>query len=193
MEEHFNSYKTDINLDFLRLYCINNGTIHIFKRGTIFQQLNMPSNHIGYIQTGCLKYTVHNNVDEKDYITGFAFSGEFVADYPNCLYGKTSKVQIESVTDSKVYIVDGVAVLRLLTESAERMLCGMKIMEGLFEQVYSNYIDLYSLDAHGRYEHLMKRCPQIVQQLSLKDIASYLRLHPNTISKIRHNITFGKW
>lgn len=42
MEEHFNSYKTDINLDFLRQYCINNGTIHIFKRGTIFQQLNMP-------------------------------------------------------------------------------------------------------------------------------------------------------
>ena len=193
MEEHFNSYKKDINLDFLWQYCINNCKIHIFKRGTIFQQLNMPSNHIGYIQTGCLKYTVHNNVDEKDYITGFAFSGEFVADYPNCLYGKTSKVQIESVTDSKVYIVDGVAVLRLLTESAERMLCGMKIMEGLFEQVYSNYIDLYSLDAHGRYEHLMKRCPQIVQQLSLKDIASYLRLHPNTISKIRHNITFGKW
>ena len=152
----------------------------------------MPSNHIGYIQTGCLKYTVHNNVDEKDYITGFAFSGEFVADYPNCLYGKTSKVQIESVTDSKVYIVDGVAVLRLLTESAERMLCGMKIMEGIFEQIYSNYIDLYILDAHGRYECLMKRCPQIVQQLSLKDIASYLRLHPNTISKIRHNITFGK-
>lgn len=192
MEEHFNSYKTDINLDFLWQYCINNGTIHIFKRGIIFQQLNMPSNHIGYIQTGCLKYTVHNDVDEKDYITGFAFSGEFVADYPNCLYGKTSKVQIESVTDSKVYIVDGDAVLRMLTESAERMLCGMKIMEGLFEQVYSNYIDLYSLDAHGRYERLMKRCPQIVQQLSLKDIASYLRLHPNTISKIRHNITFGK-
>ena len=108
---------------------------------------------------------------------GVAFSGEFVS---------------ESVIDSKVYIVDGDAVLRMLTESAERMLCGMKIMEGLFEQVYSNYIDLYSLDAHGRYERLMKRCPQIVQQLSLKDIASYLRLHPNTISKIRHNITFGK-
>ena len=66
------------------------------------------------------------------------------------------------------------------------------LTEGLFEQIYSNYIDLYSLDAHGRYECLMKRCPQIVQQLSLKDIASYLRLHPNTISKIRHNITFGK-
>ena len=192
MGKPFNSYQSGISLDFLYKYCIENGQMRLMKRSAFFQQVDMPSFHIGYVEAGCFKYTVHNNVVDKDYITGFAFSGEFVADYPNCLYGKTSKVQIESVTDSKIYIVDGVAVLRLLTESAERMFCGMKIMEGLFEQVYSNYIDLYSLDAHGRYERLMKRCPQIVQQLSLKDIASYLRLHPNTISKIRHNITFGK-
>ena len=31
MEEHFNSYKTDINLDFLRQYCINNDTMHICR------------------------------------------------------------------------------------------------------------------------------------------------------------------
>ena len=31
MEEHFNSYKTDINLDFLRQYCINNDTMHIYR------------------------------------------------------------------------------------------------------------------------------------------------------------------
>ena len=192
MGKPFNSYQSGISLDFLHKYCIENGQMRLMKRSAFFQQVDMPSFHIGYVEAGCFKYTVHNNVNDKDYITGFAFSGEFVADYPNCLYGKMSKVQIESVTDSKVYIVDGAAVLRLLTESTERMLCGMKIMEGLFEQVYSNYIDLYSLDAHGRYERLMKRCPQIVQQLSLKDIASYLRLHPNTISKIRRNITFGK-
>lgn len=192
MGKMFNSYKVGIDLDFLWQYCIENGKMCTMKRGAIFQQKDMPSLYIGYVKTGSFKYTVHNNFDKKDYITGFAFSGEFVADYPNCLYGKTSKVRIESVTDSEVYIVDGTAVLNMFTESAERLLCGMKIMEGLFEQVYSNYIDLYSFDAHGRYEHLMKRCPQIVQQLSLKDIASYLRLHPNTISKIRHNITFGK-
>ena len=63
-------------------------------------------------------------------------------------------------------------------------------MEGIFQQIYANYIDLYSHDARERYRNLLKRCPQIVQQLSLKDIASYLKLHPNTISKIRHDITF---
>lgn len=192
MGKLFNSYKVGIDLDFLRQYCIENGKMRMMKRGAMFQQNDMPSLHIGYVETGSFKYTVHNNADDKDYITGFAFENEFVADYPNCLYGKMSRVRIESVTDSKVYTVDGTAVLNMFTESAERLLFGMKIMERLFEQVYSSYIDLYSLDAHGRYERLMNRCPQIVQQLSLKDIASYLKLHPNTISKIRHNITFGK-
>ena len=117
MGKLFNSYQADINLDFLHKYCIDKGQMRLMKRGALFQQVDKPSFHIGYVETGCFKYTVHNNVDEKDYITGFAFSGEFVADYPNCLYGKASKVQIESVADSKVYIVDGVAVLRLLTES----------------------------------------------------------------------------
>ena len=192
MEEQFNSYKNGINLDFLRQYCIHNGRVQIMKRGTVFQQAGIPSRYIGYIEKGCFKYRVHNNAEEKDYITGFAFGNEFVADYPNCLYGTISKVQIESCAESKVYIVEGNVVLSLFTESVERLYCGMKIMEGLFEQVYSSYIDLYSLDAHGRYKRLMKRCPRIVQQLSLKDIASYLKLHPNTISKIRHSITFTK-
>ncbi|MBQ9648888.1 MAG: hypothetical protein IJV25_00570 [Prevotella sp.] len=37
---------------------------------------------------------------------------------------------------------------------------------------------------------LMQRCPGIVDLLDLQDIASFLNVHPNTISKIRRDITF---
>lgn len=192
MTELLNSYRVGINLDFLRQYCISNGKMQILRRGDIFQQISNPSHNIGYIEKGCFKYIVHNYAEKKDYITGFAFENEFVADYPNCLYGNTSKVQIETNEESIVHVVEGATVLSLFTENAEKSLLGIKIMEGLFEQIYSNYIDLYSLDARGRYERLLHRCPQVVQQLSLKDIASYLKMHPNTVSKIRHNITFAE-
>ena len=192
MTELLNSYRVGINLDFLRQYCISNGKMQILRRGDIFQQISNPSHNIGYIEKGCFKYIVHNYAEKKDYITGFAFENEFVADYPNCLYGNTSKVQIETNEESIVHVVEGATVLGLFTENAEKSLLGIKIMEGLFEQIYSNYIDLYSLDARGRYECLLHRCPQVVQQLSLKDIASYLKMHPNTVSKIRHNITFAE-
>lgn len=192
MKELLNSYQVGVNLDFLRQYCISNGKMQILRRGDIFQQISNPSHNIGYIEKGCFKYIVHNYAEKKDYITGFAFENEFVADYPNCLYGNTSKVQIETNEESIVHVVEGATVLSLFTENAEKSLLGIKIMEGLFEQIYSNYIDLYSLDARGRYESLLHRCPQVVQQLSLKDIASYLKMHPNTVSKIRHNITFAE-
>lgn len=192
MKELLNSYQVGVNLDFLRQYCISNGKMQILRRGDIFQQISNPSHNIGYIEKGFFKYIVHNYAEKKDYITGFAFENEFVADYPNCLYGNTSKVQIETNEESIVHVVEGATVLGLFTENAEKSLLGIKIMEGLFEQIYSNYIDLYSLDARGRYERLLHRCPQVVQQLSLKDIASYLKMHPNTVSKIRHNITFAE-
>ena len=192
MKENFNSYKENINIDFLRQYCLSNGNVKIMKRGEIFVRVGEPSLYIGYIEKGCFKYIVHNDSENKDYITGFAFENEFVADYPNCLYGKVSDVQIEASADSKVYVVDGNDIHDMFRKSPEALYCGMKIMEGLFGQIYSSYINLYRLDARGRYEHLLKRCPQIVQQLSLKDISSYLKLHPNTISKIRHDITFAE-
>ena len=44
--------------------------------------------------------------------------------------------------------------------------------------------------ARERYELLLKRCPGIVEHLDLQDIASFLNVHPNTISKIRREITF---
>ena len=44
--------------------------------------------------------------------------------------------------------------------------------------------------ARERYDLLMQRCPGIVEHLDLQDIASFLNVHPNTISKIHREITF---
>ena len=36
----------------------------------------------------------------------------------------------------------------------------------------------YGLSARSRYRRLLERCPQVVQMLSLKDIASFLNVTP---------------
>jgi len=35
------------------------------------------------IECGYFNYIVHNPSEQKDYITGFAYKGEFVGNYPN--------------------------------------------------------------------------------------------------------------
>ena len=64
------------------------------------------------------------------------------------------------------------------------------IAEHILSQFRSRYLDLHSTTARECYDLLMQRCPGIVELLDLQDIASFLNVHPNTISKIRRDITF---
>lgn len=144
MKELLNSYQVGVNLDFLRQYCISNGKMQILRRGDIFQQISNPSHNIGYIEKGFFKYIVHNYAEKKDYITGFAFENEFVADYPNCLYGNTSKVQIETNEESIVHVVEGATVLGLFTENADyRSLC-----QPFFNPATTTFCDTTSITAN---------------------------------------------
>ena len=127
----------------------------------------------------------------KNFVTGFAFEGEFVADYPNCLYGRRSEVSIEANMPCEVYVIDGRDLLQMYLGDDEAHLQGRLIAENLFTQTYSRFLDYYRLDARGRYEKLLTRCPQVVQLLSMKDIASFLNITPKAISQIRRDITLG--
>lgn len=67
----------------------------------------------------------------------------------------------------------------------------LAISDHLFSQVYTQYLDTYRMTTRERYKRLLLRCPKIVQSINLKDIASYLKVTPTTISNIRREITFG--
>lgn len=180
-----------MDLQFLKKYCEENGTLRQMLRGESLEEMGQPSRWIGYIRKGCFKYFVHNKTDGKDYITGFAFEGEFVADYPNCLYGRSSQVTIEANMPCELYVIDGKVLARIYEQNLDMMCRGKNIIEALFMQTYERFLDHYRLDTRSQYERLMSRCPQVVQQLSLKDIASFLNITPQMLSKIRKDITFG--
>ena len=68
------------------------------------------------------------------------------------------------------------------------MRMGKQFAEHLFVQAYTRVLDIYRTDASTRYKELLQRCPNIAQQLPLQEIASYLRVTPTTVSKIRKEL-----
>ncbi len=187
----FNSYKIGLDLKFLKEYCIVHGKLVKMKRGDVFEEIGNPSRLLGYVVKGCFKYVVLNSVEKKEYITGFVFENEFLADYPNCLYGQKSEVRIVSMMTCEVYIVEAKYLNDVYEQGVDEMRTGKSICENLFLQTYNRFLDFYRKDARSRYESLLFRCPHIVQDLSLKDIASFLRVTPKTISQIRKDILLG--
>ena len=93
-------------------------------------------------------------------------------------------------TSCKVFQLGGEELGKLLDSNGMREL-KQAISDHLFSQIYTLYLDTYRMTTRERYKRLLLRCPEIVQSITLKDIASYLKVTPTTISNIRREITFG--
>ena len=192
MNKHFNTYKEGLDIEVLRQYCMKHGERRVMERGETLEDVGEPAQWVAFVECGCFKYMVHNDEEGKDYCTGFAFEGEFVADFPYCLDGDASEVTIEADMPCEVRVISGAELQCLFDTDPAMEKMDVKILKNLFKMVYSRDLDHYRYTARGRYRRLLDRCPQVVQMLSLKDIASFLKISPIYLSKIRKELTFGQ-
>ena len=188
MEQKFSNNSSD--LDMLREFCQREGEAVNYRKGDQLEREGDPARWLAFVEQGCFKYVNYSNSDERAHITWFSFEGEFVVDYPTFLYGRPSQTTIEAMMPSRVFRVTGQQLEQFFDQNKETMKLRAIIAEHILCQFRLRYIDLHCSTPRERYDQLMQRCPGIVDLLDLQDIASFLNVHPNTISKIRRDITF---
>ncbi len=192
MAEPFNTYTVGLDLQFVHELCERKGERVEYQCGQLFECEGEPARWVGFIEHGCFRYCKYDLGGRVKHTNGFAFEGEFVADYPCCLTAQPATVTIEAAMPCTVRIFPGEQLEQLYRSSHEAERKGRLIMQALFLQTYERQNHFYCADARQRYDLLLRRCPQIVQQLPLKDIASFLNITPVYLSKIRKEITFSE-
>ena len=161
-----------------------------------------PARWFGFVTEGCFKYVTygiserlrvgdHRSGIDREHITWFSFEGEFAGDYPNCLDGRPAQTTIKAMMPSRLLRVSGEQLMDFFRQDAEKMELRSVIAEHLLSQARACYLDLHRATARERYELLLQRCPGIVEHLALQDLASFLCITPQMLSKIRKNISFG--
>ena len=190
--KNFNSYKDGLDLRFLRQFCLEHGTLKTMEKGEVLEKAGEPARWVAYVKEGYFKYMTHNATEGRDYCVGFALTDEFVADFPYCLHGYSSRVTIEAGMPSVVCICDGQELQQLFTSSNRMTQRKMDILENLFIMVYDRLVDYRRYTPAERYQQLVDRCPQIIQQLPLTDIASFLNITPTYLSVIRKKMMLDK-
>lgn len=192
MAEPFNTYTLGLDLQFVHELCEREGETVNFQKGQLLEREGEPARWVGFVEQGCFRYRKRDLGGRGEHTNGFAFEGEFVADYPCCLTAQPATVSIEAAMPCTVRLFPGERLEQLYRSNHEAEWKGRLIMQALFLQTYERQNYFYCADGRLRYELLLRRCPQIVQQLPLKDIASFLNITPVYLSKVRKEITFGK-
>ncbi|MGE5796427.1 MAG: Crp/Fnr family transcriptional regulator [Ignavibacteria bacterium] len=144
--------------------------------------------HIGFVNSGCLKvYTIDGKGAE--HIIQFAIKDWWVSDLNSYLTGLPSVYNIDAMHDSDI--------LMLEKSARESMLEAVPKMERFFRLILeANYIathkrinDSLSTSAEERYLKFVETYPMLFEQIPQNQIASYLGITPQSLSRIRKELT----
>ena len=116
----------------------------------------------------------------------------FLVDYKGFVSNQPSQISIETLTEVRAILFTREQTDFLIEHSAifER---GMRrISDASFTRVYDRIYTLLTMSADQRYKKLLKEEPHLLQLFSNNDIASYLGVAPQSLSRIKAIHAHGK-
>lgn len=186
MPDNFNTYLEQIDFETWRELCVSMGTLRRFDKGEEFVSIGKVGRYIVFIQSGTLKY-VARSADGAEHVMGLVFGEGFVVDWRNFLHGRIANVAIVTTSDCEIYcITDKEVKAKMAAEPCFNDMV-MHTTEAVYGTIYDRYVDLYVKTPQERYNDLINRHPDLFDLFSLKDIASFLKITPTHLSRLRKN------
>ena len=119
---------------------------------------------------------------------GYAFAGEFVGDYISMCVDAPSQVTIGAMCGAEALLVPGERLETFYRTDAACERLGRRVAERLLLEVYERLLQRYAATPQERYEALLARCPGLLDLVPLQELASFLDVRPETLSRIRRRI-----
>jgi CRP-like cAMP-binding protein len=159
---------------------------HAFPKGGMVSEAGRVERRFYIVQEGVQRlYYAH---DGSEHCLGFAYGHSWSGDFDSFLGQRPGRFQVQAVTDSVLLGIERSDLLRLYDRVPAMDRWGRLIVEELVQARATREIEQLTLSAEDRYRRLLKRSPQLLQLVAQKDIASYLRMTPETFSRLRAKV-----
>ena len=125
--------------------------------------------------------------DGKESTIMFAVSDWWITDMFCFLNEKPAMMYIEAIEDSSIFQLSKADFEKLFANVPKFERFFRILMQNAYTREQLRVIENLSLSAEERYDSFLAKYPQIVQQVTQKQIASYLGITPEFLSAIRKN------
>lgn len=152
-----------------------------YKKGHILTAEGEVENNLYYIEDGAIKIYFQSELGE--HIVRLGYNSSILNSLSSFLSRKPSELFIETIRETKVKVLKRNHVFEIISQSQGYS----EFLESLLIQQIDRELDLLHDSPIQRLERVLKRSPNLFQHVPLKYIASYLRMSPETLSRIRNS------
>jgi len=157
----------------------------ILKTGEYFQQVGELANEIGFVSSGILRVSAISNKGEE--VTKyFVRANQFVVDLESYYDQKASDSALQAVVPSEVLAIHRNAWNKLSEKIPKLYILTKSLTEAALLNKIKDNDFLNFGTAQDKYSEFLKRYPDLALSVPQQYIASYLKITPQSLSRIRN-------
>lgn len=157
------------------------------KRQYILQEGDVCK-YLVFVEKGMLRsYTIDDKGNE--HIMQFAFEGWWISDQFSFLTGEPAIYTIDALEDCELLLLSRPAEEQLLEKIPKFEKYFRILLQNSLIATQRRLISSLSQTAEERYQQLIKSCTTIPQRVPQHMMASFLGITPETLSRIRKQLT----
>lgn len=156
-------------------------------KGELIVRQGQSSQRMYFVLSGCVRIFFVPD-DGREVTRYLAFESEFATALVSFITEDPSGEYLQALEDSELLAVSGFDFQRLLADIPRWELFYRRYLERAYVNNTNRLMSFITLDAASRYRLLLRERPEIVQRLPNQVVASYLRISPETLSRLKSRV-----
>ncbi|MEO7048716.1 MAG: Crp/Fnr family transcriptional regulator [Ferruginibacter sp.] len=152
------------------------------KRNEYLKVKGSIDTNIYFVESGSLRVFILDDGEEQT--IRFGYKENLIVSLDSYLTGKSSDFFIQAIKKTVVKIITKQQMNAYL-KAADNNVWWTQILENLVLQQMEREVDILTTLPKERYERVLKRSPQLFQEIPLRHIANYLRMSAETLSRLK--------
>ena len=161
-----------------------------FNKKEFLLQEGKICNKVSFINNGCMR--LFYNVEGVENTVQFFFGDSWYTDYASFLTGNPTIENMQALVETEVIQFKKNDLYKLYNTMPIFERVGRIFAENAFLSISQLNQMKTNEEPEVRYINLLKRRPELIQQVPQHYIASYLGIKPETLSRIRKRILTSK-
>src|SRR5262249_54616316 len=158
------------------------------RAGEFLQRAGDVTRYAAFVASGCLRNYVID-VRGREHIVQFAPETWWLADATSLRTGVPSSYFIDAIEDSDLLLIDGPSHQKLVDEVAGYAAAFRTGLQRHAAAKDQRIVSALSASAEERYLEFLRVYPSIALRVPQSMLASYLGMTPETVSRIRKNLS----